>query len=86
MDKRDYIELIRVGDVLDRMDEALQILTGYGHEEGRIMDLDKVYDVLQRNSKYSNEDDDHISEQFFAIVSDKSRSVEERAGLLMREE
>ena len=86
MDRRDYIDIIKAADELDNMDEALKMLTGYGHEEGSFKDIDKIYDVLQRNSKYYNEDDDAMSEQFFDIVSDKSKSIEERADLLMMNE
>jgi hypothetical protein len=45
--------------------------------------LDKVYDVLQRHSKFFNEEDDDLSDEFFVIMSDKNKSVEERADLLI---
>lgn len=86
MDKRDYIDLIVVVDELENMDKAFQLLTGFGHSEGTYKDLDKVYDVLQRHSKYYNEEDEHMNDVFFIILSDKSKSAEERANLLIKEE
>lgn len=84
MDKEDYMDLIIVCDELDQLDGVLQMLAGFGHQEGRFKDLDKVYDVLQRHSKYYDENDDDLNDEFFHILSDKSKSLEERAELLMR--
>ncbi len=83
MDKKDFVDLISVCDELSKMDKALQLLTGFGHAEGMFKDLDKVYDVLQRHSKFFNEEDDDLSDEFFVIMSDKNKSVEERADLLI---
>ncbi len=85
MDKEDYMDLIIVCDELDQLDGVLQMLAGFGHQEGRFKHLDKVYDVLQRHSKYYDENDDDLNDEFFVILLDKSRNVEERAELLMRD-
>ena len=83
MDTKDFVDLISVCDELSKMDKALQLLTGFGHAEGMFKDLDKVYDVLQRHSKFYDEEDDDIRAEFFIIISDKSKSAEERADLLL---
>lgn len=81
MNKEDYISLIKVADTLDRMDETLIKLTGFGHCEGDFRDLDIVYEVLQRHSIYKSEED--LDNKFFVILTDREKRAEERADLLM---
>lgn len=82
MNKEDYIDLIEVTDILDKMDETLMKLTGFGHGEGEYKNLDLIYEVLQRNSKYFSDED--MDNRFFEIISDRKKRAEERAELLMR--
>lgn len=83
MNKEDYKDLIEVADELDNMDGALINLTGFSHSEGEYRNVDKVYEVLQRNSKYFSNDD--LDDRFFDIRTDKRKSIEERANMLMKD-
>lgn len=84
MTRKDYLDLLEVSDGLEELDDELKILSGVGHGSGKLLKLDKVYDVLLRHSrrKYrKNEDGEAL---FYRIVCDRSKTIEDRADLLMK--
>lgn len=84
MEKRDMILLIEVEDELSRMDKVLEKLAGLGHASGDFVKLDNVYHVIRHNSHsyYLTESED-IEELFFSILTDKNKSVDLRAEILL---
>lgn len=82
MDKQDMLYLIGIADGLEKLDEKLKSLTGAGHGEGELQDLDNVYELLL---KYSHDyyRSENTEELFFRIIEDRKTSREERADILM---
>lgn len=85
MQKEDMILLIRAEDAINEMDKIFSELTGTGLSNGKLRELDNVYQVIMRNShRYYAESMSNIAEEnFYGIISNRELSAEERAGLLL---
>lgn len=85
MQKEDIILLIRAEDAINEMDKIFSELTGTGLSNGKLRELDNVYQVIMRNShRYYAESMSSIAEEnFYGIISNRELSAEERADLLL---
>lgn len=50
MDKKDFIDLIKVVEGILRMEEGCKILTGHGLDEGDVSEVYLVWEILRRNA------------------------------------
>ena len=83
LDKKDMILLIETEDEMDRMDKALEQLTGQGHANGEFTKLDNVYDVIQHNAHPTYSGSEEADQKFYKLISDKKRTLDERAEILL---
>lgn len=89
MEKRDYIDLIKVAEAIIRLDNASKVISGCGLDEGVASEVFCVWDILRRNAapkfRYTkNLDQDSDNYQAFAgILENQDLSHEEKYNRLM---
>jgi len=90
MDKRDYIDLIKVAEAILNLEEGCRILSGCGFDEGSGNDAFVLWEVLRRNAAphYHYTDDLDVDVEnykvFSNIISNSEMSPEQKYEALMR--
>lgn len=82
MEYEKMVLLIRAVDDLQKLNDALLNLNRMGYQEN-FPQLDNIYEVIKSMSIYKNCDDDDSIEEFYSIVEEVSKAVEERANILL---
>lgn len=82
MEYEKMVLLIRAVDDLQKLNDALLNLNRMGYQEN-FPQLDNIYEVIKSVSIYKNCDDDDSIEDFYSIVEEVSKAVEERANILL---
>lgn len=82
MEYEKMVLLIRAVDDLQKLNDALLNLNRMGYQEN-FPQLDNIYEVIKSVSIYKNCDDDDSIEEFYSIVEEVSKAVEERANILL---
>lgn len=83
MDREDYVSLLKTADNLEILDKHLRELAGGGHGNGKLCNLDNIYELLQKYADKYYGEDDAATALFFRIVEDTTKTPEERADILM---
>jgi len=84
MDKRDYIDLIKVTEGIIKLEKGVEILSGKTFEEGEGVSVYYLWEILRRNASekfwYSDEfeDDTERYEMFSGILNDTELTPEEK--------
>ncbi|MCR5103370.1 MAG: hypothetical protein K6B68_02815 [Eubacterium sp.] len=81
IEKEDMILILKALDALDRLNQALDAITGSGLDYDPYGDFYELYEIIRRHSKYSgtsNYDEDNLRE----IVYDHDKTTEEKYELL----
>lgn len=78
MREKDLIDLIRAFDAFERLNDLVKELTnGCTIENRKFLELYYIADVIQRNCRYSAEDDE-TCRIFWNIMYDKEKTPEEK--------
>lgn len=84
MDKKDFIDLIKVAESILRMEEGVKILSGTDLGEGEASKVYLIWDILRRNAAErfcvtdnSDMDADNYQE-FVEILESKELTAEEK--------
>ena len=86
MNREDMIDLIKVEEAINRLNDKITSLTnGYGLSGEEYEDIYQLYEVLRRNSRYPGTDD-HDEDMFRAIVNAINKTPEEKYELLKRDD
>lgn len=89
MDKKDYMDLIKVAEAILRLEEGCKIISGVGLDEGAGNDVFLLWEVLRRNAAehyhYTDkfEEDIESHERFSKIICCKDMTVEQKYIALM---
>ena len=87
LSETDFRDLLIVNDAINDLRTVEVILTGGNSacslNDGVIGALSKIQDIISRNSPTYKENDDDALEEFWEIVDDKNRSIDERLTWLM---
>lgn len=84
MTKEDMIDLIKVEEAINRLNDKITSLTnGYGLSGEEYEDIYQLYEVLRRNSRYPGSDD-HNEDMFRAVIHAINKTAEEKYELLKR--
>ena len=84
MNRRDFIDLIKVAEAILRLEEGCKILSGVGFDEGAGNDTFLVWEVLRRNAAehyhYTDNLDVDIANyrKFSDIIQNKDMTPEEK--------
>lgn len=89
MNKRDFIDLIKVAEAILRLEEGCKIISGVGLDEGEGNNVFLLWEVMRRNAaehyrytdKFEEDIDNH--EKFVEIISSQTMTVEEKYEALM---
>jgi len=89
MDKRDYMDLLKVAEAILRLEEGCKIISGVGLDEGAGNEAFVLWEVLRRNAAehYQYTDDLEVDvanyREFSIIISSKEMTLEEKYEALM---
>lgn len=89
MNKRDYMDLLKVAEAILRLEEGCRILTGVGLDEGAGNEAFILWEVLRRNAAEHYHYTDNLEvdvdnyREFSNIISSKEMSLEEKYEALM---
>ena len=84
MEKKDYIDLIRIAEAILRMEEGVKILTGTDLSEGVGSEVYLVWEILRRNAAERFHVTDDLDEdidnyhEYVAILESKELTAEEK--------
>ncbi len=84
MDKKDFIDLIKVAEAILRMEEGCKILTGHGLDEGAVTEVYLIWEILRRNSAERFHTTDNLDEDtdnyhaFIEILESEELTAEEK--------
>ncbi len=84
MDKKDFIDLIKVAEGILRMEEGCKILTGHGLDEGDVSEVYLVWEILRRNAAERFHVTDDLDKdidnyhEYVAILESKELTAEEK--------
>ena len=86
LNKEDMISLIKALESFDKLNTKISSITnGYGISGDEFEGLSEVYEVIRRNSRFS-ESDDYDEDMLRAVVYAINKTPEEKYELLKRED
>ena len=82
MTKNDMVALIKAYEAWETMNAMVQNMTdGYRIENEKFTPLDGIFDVIQRNSKFSSESDED-AKKLEGILDSVTISAEEKCNMI----
>ncbi len=84
MEKRDYIDLIRVAEAIMRLEKVCVTMTGCTFDEGECHEVYYLWDILRRNAAtrfHSTDDldlDSKSYQEFVGILNSEELTAEEK--------
>ncbi len=86
LDRKDMISLIKAVESFNKLNDQISLITnGYGIASEEYDGLYEIYEVIRRNSRFS-ESDDHDEDMLRAVVNAINKTPEEKYELLKRDE